>query len=74
MNLKRVKCFLTGGCRFYGVADGHLDKNGTFTATCICYKCGKEYSFTSNYARLTAFAEKLHREMEKKGAKGKSSA
>lgn len=52
MNIKRIKCILTGGCKFNPVTtlSECNDKEKTCTITEICCECGKKYTavFTSN--------------------------
>lgn len=61
MLLKRIKCILTGGCRFKGIDESHLDiEKDTYTVKPICYKCGKQYSYTVPYSKLIGYTEYLH--------------
>ena len=61
MNAKRIKCFLTGGCKFKGgTSQCHIDGNGITTITETCYKCGKVYSFSAPYSAFESCAEKIH--------------
>ena len=65
MNIKRIKCFLTGGCKFKsGTTKCHIDENDTATITEICYKCGKKYSFSVPYKKLEVYAEKVRKSEE----------
>ena len=54
MNIKRIKCILTGGCRFRDSAISleHNDKEKTCTITETCYKCGKKYTTVFTYKQL----------------------
>lgn len=54
MNIKRIKCFLTGG-RMFKSSDTESkcnDKEKTCTITETCYKCGKKYTAVFNYKQL----------------------
>lgn len=52
--MTRFLCWLTGGCKFKaGETECHCnDKTKMVTITETCYKCGKKYSFTSDYAHF----------------------
>lgn len=53
MNIKRIKCILTGGCRFRGSAISECDdKEKTCTITETCCKCGKKYTAVFTYKQL----------------------
>lgn len=53
MNIKRIKCFLTGGCKFRDATMLKCnDKTKTVTVTETCCKCGKQYSFTATYKQF----------------------
>lgn len=54
MNIKRIKCFLTGGCKFKSgtTVSECNDKEKTCTITETCCKCGKKYSFTGTYKQF----------------------
>ena len=43
--IKRIKCILTGGCKFKSGSQCNIDENDVVTITETCYKCGKKYSF-----------------------------
>ena len=45
LNVKRIKCFLTGGCKFKSLDTESKcnDKEKTCTITGTCCKCGKKY-------------------------------
>lgn len=47
--IKRLKCILTGGCKFKSSDTNCVydDKNKICTITETCYKCGKKHSFTA---------------------------
>ena len=47
--MKRIKCFLTGGCKFKSTdtQSKYDDETKEVTITETCYKCGKKYSFTA---------------------------
>ena len=47
--IKRIFCIITGGCKFKGGAECHIDNNDMVTITETCYKCGKTFSFTAPY-------------------------
>lgn len=52
-NIKRIKCFLTGGCNFRDAAIAKCDdKTKTVTIMETCCKCGKQYSFTATYKQF----------------------
>ena len=64
MNVKRIKCILTGGCKFKGgTTDCHIDENDIVTITETCCKCGKTYSFSVPYSAFDACAEEMHEQM-----------
>jgi hypothetical protein len=50
--IKRIKCRLTGGCKFKGGAQCNIDENDVITITETCYKCGKTYSFSIPYSKF----------------------
>lgn len=53
MNIKRIKCILTGGCRFRDSAISECDdKEKTCTITETCCKCGKKYTAVFTYKQL----------------------
>lgn len=54
MNRKRIKCFLTGGCKFKSsdTESKCNDKEKTCTITETCYKCGKKYTAVFTYKQL----------------------
>lgn len=54
MNMKRIKCFLTGGHKFKScdTKSDCNDKEKTCTITEMCYKCGKQFSFTGTYKQF----------------------
>lgn len=53
MNIKRIKCILTGGHKFKSPAESKLnDKEKTCTITETCYKCGKKYTTVFTYEQL----------------------
>ena len=54
MNTKRIKCFLTGGCKFKSsdTKSECNDKEKTCTITETCYKCGKKYTTVFTYEQL----------------------
>lgn len=65
MNVKRIKCILTGGCRFKGgTTECYIDDNDMVTIKETCYKCGKEFSFTVPYAKFEGACDKYHSENE----------
>lgn len=49
--IKRIKCILTGGCKFKG-CQSNIDENDVVTITETCYKCGKTYSFSVPYSKF----------------------
>ena len=58
MEFKRIKCFLTGGCKFKGgTSQVQLDKKDNVTITETCYKCGKQYSFTVPYSAFGEYVD-----------------
>lgn len=54
MNTKRIKCILTGGCKFKSsdTESKCNDKEKTCTITETCYKCGKKYTAVFTYKQL----------------------
>ena len=54
MNMKRIKCFLTGGHMFKSsdTESKYNDKEKTCTITETCYKCGKKYTTVFTYKQL----------------------
>lgn len=53
ISLKRIKCILTGGCKFRDAAiSEHNDKEKTCTITETCCKCGKKYTAVFTYKQL----------------------
>lgn len=54
MNIKRIKCILTGGCKFKSsdTESKCNDKEKTCTITETCYKCGKKYTAVFTYKQL----------------------
>lgn len=54
MNRKRIKCFLTGGCRFKSsdTESKCNDKEKTCTIMETCYKYGKKYTSVFAYKQL----------------------
>lgn len=53
MNRKRIKCILTGGCKFKSSAESKCnDKEKTCTITETCCKCGKKYTAVFAYKQL----------------------
>lgn len=54
MNIKRIKCILTGGCKFKSSDTESKcdDKEKTCTITETCYKCGKKYTAIFTYKQL----------------------
>lgn len=54
MNTKRIKCILTGGCKFKSsdTESKCNDKEKTCTITEACYKCGKKYTAVFTYKQL----------------------
>ena len=54
MNRKRIKCILTGGCKFKSsdTESKCNDKEKTYTITETCYKCGKKYNAVFTYKEL----------------------
>lgn len=61
MNFKRIKCIMTGGCRFKsGMTECHIDENNMVTITETCMNCGKQFSFTIPEWKLYACAEAIH--------------
>ena len=53
MNKKRIKCFLTGGCKFKSSdTESKCDDKKTCTITETCYKCGKKYTAIFTYKQL----------------------
>lgn len=54
MNRKRIKCILTGGCKFKSsdTESKCNDKEKTYTITETCYKCGKKYTSVFTYKEL----------------------
>ena len=64
MNVKRIKCILTGGCKFKGgTTDCHIDENDIVTITETCCKCGKIYSFSVPYSAFGDCTEEMHEQM-----------
>ena len=54
MNVKQIKCILTGGCKFKAgttVCECN-DKEKTCSITENCYKCGKKYTAVFAYKQL----------------------
>ena len=61
MDIKRIKCFLTGGHRFRGADESPLDiENDTYTVKPVCYKCGKQFTYSMSYSSMVGYAEYLH--------------
>ena len=61
MNIKRIKCILTGGCKFKsGTTQCRIDKNDMVHITETCCKCGKQYSFFAPYKNFEECAEEAH--------------
>ena len=61
MNIKRIRCILTGGCKFKGgTTQCHLNDNDVVTITETCCKCGKQYSFSAPYKAFEECAEEIH--------------
>lgn len=61
MNFKRIKCILTGGCRYKpGTTQVHIDDNDIVTITETCMKCGRVRTFQTEFMRLVSYAEYLH--------------
>lgn len=53
MNIKRIKCILTGGCKFRdGTISECNDQKKTCTITETCCKCGKKYTAVFTYKQL----------------------
>ena len=54
MNRKRIKCFLTCGCKFKSsdTESKCNDKEKTCTITETCHKCGKKYTTVFTYEQL----------------------
>lgn len=54
VSVKRIKCFLTGGCKFRSTDTVAKcdNKTKTVTITETCCKCGKQYSFTATYKQF----------------------
>lgn len=54
ISLKRIKCILTGGCKFKSsdTESKCNDKEKTCTITETCYKCGKKYIAIFTYKQL----------------------
>lgn len=53
VSVKRIKCLLTGGCKFRDATTFKCDdKTKTVTVTETCCKCGKQYSFTATYKQF----------------------
>lgn len=66
MNTKRIKCILTGGCKFKaGTTNCHIDENNIVTITETCCRCGKQYSFSAPYSAFESCTEEIHEEMLK---------
>ena len=58
MNTKRIKCILTGGCRFKpGTIQCHIDENDVVTITKTCMNCGKQYTFQTKFMNLVSYAD-----------------
>lgn len=53
MNIKRIKCILTGGHKFKSPAESKCnDKEKTCTIIETCHKCGKKYTTVFTYEQL----------------------
>lgn len=53
LNIKRIKCFLTGGCKFRDATIAKCDdKSKTVTIAETCCKCGKKYTAIFTYKQL----------------------
>lgn len=53
MNTKRIKCILTGGCKFRdGTISECNEEEKTCTITETCCKCGKKYTAVFTYTQL----------------------
>lgn len=64
MDIKRIKCILTGGCKFKGgTSQCNIDENDIVTITETCCKCGKVYSFSVPYSAFEYTAEKIHEQV-----------
>lgn len=53
MNIKRIKCILTGGCKFRGGTISECNDNEKIcTITETCCKCGKKYTAVFTYKQF----------------------
>ncbi len=64
MNWKRIKCKLTGGCKFKpGTTECHVDENDMVTITETCMKCGKKFTIVAPMRAFVRLAEDSHADM-----------
>lgn len=51
--MNRVRCFLSGGCRFRDEdTKVYIDKNNIFYMIKVCCKCGKKKIYTVSFELL----------------------
>ena len=61
MNLARLKCILTGGCKFSpDMTTCHVDENDICHIEETCINCGKKFTYDVPLEALEQYAEEIH--------------